>query len=185
MMKTLSFTLTSIAAACLVTAPVQASTKGCLSRSEAAAIMTFAMPGVVETARQKCRPHLPANNGFVQADKVIEARWKTESDAAWTKAKAAAKNIFGKDSSFLFQMMDDRALKSFAGAAISEVANQKIKPKNCGDIAFVYNELKPLPLANMSRLIVFAMEQAQNDKSGKQGKADDNGFSICPVTRAN
>jgi hypothetical protein len=68
--------------------------------------------------------------------------------------------------------MPDDALKALVGTALNVVVGNDIKPADCPKIDSIVAALAPLPISNISTLLVSIM--------GLAGSGKDEQFKICP-----
>lgn len=146
----------------------------CMTEAEATALFSYALPEMLNTVANKCAKTLPASSFLASKGTALVASYRSSVATDWPLAKAAFLKSAGPDDSdgarILAEMPDD-ALKALVGTALNVVVGSDIKPANCPKIDSIVAALAPLPISNISSLLVSIMGLA----GGKDEK-----FQICP-----
>ncbi len=172
---------TLAAAMALTITPALGQAPACVPKEQAKALVVYALPEALAALRTRCEAHLAETSPLMTRDIEVEDAWANAADMAWPDAKLAVKALMGPDSGFLFAALDDEALQQIAHLIIAEAIGDKVSPDSCGDIGYIYGEIKPLPVENFANLAVFVIRKSQADKADgdEAGDSDDNGFAIC------
>lgn len=147
----------------------------CMTEGEAVALFSFALPEMLDTVANKCAKALPSTSFISTRAPALVASYRTTSDANWPLAKTAFFKSAGEDdaeASKILAAMPDDALKALVGAALNVIVGKDIKPADCPKIDSVVAALAPLPITNISTLLVGLISLAGSGK-------DDDKFKIC------
>lgn len=156
----------------------QAAAQACVTERELTSLVTFALPGLMDSTIKTCQPHLAANGFFATQGPTLLTRYAGGRNAAWPVAKAAMMKLGGdKDvqTMDMVRSLPDQALQPFAEAMIAQVVSKNIKSDQCVAIERGARLLAPLPPENTAELITFIVSIVDKPKPGK--KAD---LSLCP-----
>jgi hypothetical protein len=147
----------------------------CMMEAEAVALFSFALPEMLDTVASKCAKTLPPTSFIATRAPALVASYRTTSAANWPLAKAAFFKSAGEDdadATKILAAMPDDALKALVGTALTVIVGNDIKPADCPKIDTVVASLAPLPMTNISTLLVGLISLAGSGK-------DDDKFKIC------
>jgi len=156
-----------------------AAAQSCLTERELNGLVTFALPGLMDSTIRTCRPHLAPGGYFATQGPALLGRYAAGKDAAWPVARGALMKIgTDKDAQTMdmVRKLPDNALQPFAEAMIAEMVAGKVKADQCVAIERGARLLAPLPPENTAELITFIVSLVDKPKPGK--KAD---LSLCPA----
>lgn len=148
----------------------------CLSDREVSGMMAFAIPSVLSTVTETCRPHL-ASDGFVALQsKAMISNYAARKDENWPLARAAFIK-FGdrgdsKTKSLIGKLPDD-LLKPLVEVGISSTLESDVKPAQCGNIERLLQILDRVGPQDTADLFGVVMMLAQS--GGKSAK----GITMC------
>jgi hypothetical protein len=172
-MKRIGFALMLAALPSLACAQVP----DCMPQAQASALVTFALPTLVEKLGQRCGEVLPPNAYIVANAGALADRYAPDSAAAWPQARRAIGMIFQK---FLGQPMPEdmnsNTIRVLAEPAIGSLLAKQINRDDC----FVANEAimdaRALSGADVGRLAVLAVSIAE-----RKGKGLTEVLKICKL----
>lgn len=148
----------------------------CLTQAEADGLVRFALPEVVTQLGNSCAANLPPEAYLVRAHVDLARRYTTEAASSAPIARVAIGKIAKLKPDQAAKLNDDM-VRGLLGIGISEAISGKIKPKDCGMVSAVLEQLDPLPAANMAGLIGIALREGSKPKPGETDK--DNPLRIC------
>jgi hypothetical protein len=139
----------------------------CMPQNQAAALVTFALPTLVERLGQRCSEVLPPNAYLVANATALADRYAPDSAAAWPQARRAIGMIFQK---FLGQPMppdmNSETIRVLAEPTIGSFLAKQINRDDC----FVANEAimnaRALSGTDVGRLTVLAVSIAERKGKG-------------------
>jgi hypothetical protein len=142
----------------------------CLPQPQAAALVTFALPTLVEKLGKRCSEVLPPNAYIVANAMELADRYRPDSAAAWPQARRAIGMVFQK---FLGQQMppemNSDMVRTLAEPALGSLLAKQVHREDC----FIANEAimdaRAVSGTDVGRLAILAVTIA--DKKGK-GIAD-------------
>lgn len=168
----LALTLTPFAATAAPAAKATDQTP-CMTRPQLEALITYALPSVIEGVTEKCAGTLSADTYLRRSSAALAARYRVDSDRQWPLVRSAMNAMIGPKLGDVGESVQKTLVSTVAGAAIVD----SIATKDCGTINEVVELLSPLPSANVGRLTaLLAVLGMKNDKPG------DNAFAICPAS---
>jgi hypothetical protein len=147
----------------------------CITEAEATASFAYALPEVLQSVANKCSQTLPASSFLTTKGKELAGSYRQGSATHWPLAKAAFFKIGGaknRGSEELMAAMPDSALQAIVTTAINVELVKGIKATDCQRIDTLVSALAPLPVLNISTLLVQVMAMAGSSKA--------NDFNICP-----
>lgn len=144
-----------------------AQTSDCLPQPQASALVTYALPTLVEKLGRRCAEVLPPTAYVVANADALADRYRPDSAAAWPRARQAIGMIFEK---FLGQPMpadmNSDAVRVLAEPLIGGFLAKQIDRNDC----FVANEAimdaRALSGADVGRLTVLAVTIAERKGKG-------------------
>ena len=139
----------------------------CMPQNQAAALVTFALPTLVERLSQRCSEVLPPNAYLIVNATALADRYAPDSAAAWPQARRAIGMIFQK---FLGQPMppdmNSDTIRVLAEPTIGSFLAKQINRDDC----FVANEAimnaRALSGTDVGRLTVLAVSIAERKGKG-------------------
>lgn len=143
---------------------------GCMTRSEAADLILFTLPGFVDGLAEKCAATLPPAAFLRSRAAAFTARLRTEGGDRWAGAKAAFDKIGGEP---LPSDMSDASLRPFLAEAMAKGMLEDVKTSDCATADELLAALAPLPAANLGTVVAMVMQMAKPDEN--------DGFRICPA----
>lgn len=171
----LTFQLGAALAALSVPASAHAQAQAsCMTEAEAAALFSYSLPEMLNTIVNKCSGKLPADSFLASKGTALVASYRSSVATDWPLAKAAFLKTGGShdpDGARILAEMPDDALKAMVGTALNVVVGKDIKPADCPKIDSIVAALAPLPISNISSLLIGIM--------GLAGSKDET-FRICP-----
>jgi hypothetical protein len=149
----------------------------CMPQPQAAALVTFALPTLVEKLGQRCSEVLAPNAYIVVNAMDLADRYRPDSAAAWPQARRAIGTIFQK---FLGQPMppdmNSDAIRMLAEPAIGSLLAKQIDRNDC----FIANEAimdaRAVSGTDVGRLAVLAITIAE-----RKGKGLTEMLKICKL----
>lgn len=157
----IAFMLAAMPSVALAQAP------DCMPQNQASALVTFALPTLVERLGQRCSEVLPPNAYIVANATALADRYAPDSAAAWPQARRAIGMIFQK---FLGQPMppdmNSDTIRVLAEPAIGSLLAKQISRDDC----FIANEAilggRALSGTDIGRLAVLAVSIAERKGKG-------------------
>ncbi|EGD58599.1 hypothetical protein Y88_0656 [Novosphingobium nitrogenifigens DSM 19370] len=157
----------------------QAQQDACLTQGDLAGMFAFALPTVIDSATQTCRPVL-ARDGFLASQGTALAdRYRTGQSAAWPVAKAAVLKVAAGRSGGVERyasFLPDSALQPFATGMIGQFIDTAIHPADCAEIEQALHFVAPLPPENAAGLIALVVARLDRARPGHKP-----GLPYCPV----
>ena len=146
----------------------------CVTEAEANALIGYSLPEVLQSVSNKCSPALPATSFLSSKGGQLVSTYRQGSAAHWPLAKAAFFKIGGKkaETDQVMASIPDSALQAIVTTAINVELVKNIKPADCARVDALVSNLAPLPLSNISALLVQLMAMA--------GPGKNNDFNLCP-----
>lgn len=173
--------LASIAAALLAAFPgIASAATPCLTSSEFASIAQFALPGMIDGARERCGQVLASDAFLTRGGAALAARYAADGRQAWPLAKAAFLKLSdtgNADANTMLRAMPDDALQQMLLGMIEGLVVSQMPLDTCGMTDRIIALLAPLPAANAAGLIAtlvqIGVDRRKGDKIGP--------LSICPA----
>ncbi|MCZ8170213.1 MAG: hypothetical protein ACK442_05660 [Novosphingobium sp.] len=160
-----------------IPALAQAQQPPCLTAQEFTAVSTFALPGVIRGAAQRCQAVLPQQAFLRSQSENLAQRYSRGRDKAWPEAKAAFIKIGGgtdPQAANLFRSMPDDTLKPFVEGAVSTMVSQQLPTDRCSAVDRLVMLLSPLPPESTAEVIGLAAGLGARGGQAKVGK-----LAIC------
>lgn len=158
-----------LAAFALPTA-VSAQTLRCIEQDQAAALVTFALPSLVQGLAQRCGPELPRNSYLLANSSALADRYRPDAAAAWPTARAAIAGIF---TQFLGQdmppEMNGDLVRQLAEPLLGNLLAKRISTADCVAVDSAISAAAVLPGRNIGRLAVVAITLADKKDKGIAG----------------
>lgn len=155
----------------------QVGQRPCLTPSEAKALATFVLPGLVDGLARRCRGTLASSAYLRQpAAEVLARRLRRDAAPSWPAARAAIEKLNGSRLPTLF---GDRFIMGIAESTASDLVLQRFDRADCGSIDDLVSGLAPLPSPNFSNVIAALIALG-----GDQAAGADAPLRICPAPPA-
>jgi len=138
----------------------------CMPENQAAALVTFALPTLVEQLANRCRDDLPPTS-YLQANAAALAdRYRPDAAAAWPEARRAIAGIF---TQFLGQPMpkdmNSDLIRTLAEPALGGLLAKQVNRSDCHVADAAVANVAPLTGRQIGRLAAIAATIA--DRKGK------------------
>lgn len=149
----------------------------CLTAQEFTAVSTFALPGVIRGAAQRCSAVLPSAAFLRNQSESLAQRYSAGRDRAWPQAKAAFLKIGGgmdPQAANLIKAMPDENLKPFVEGAVSSMVGQQLPTERCSTVDRLVTLLAPLPAESTAEVISLAAGLGARSGQARLGK-----LAIC------
>lgn len=177
-MLALKRTLALAAAFALPTPAIaQSAEPPCLTAQEFTAVSTFALPGVIRGAAQRCTPVLPSDAFLRSQSETLAKRYAAGRDRSWPQAKAAFFKIGGgldPQAASLLKAMPDESLKPFVEGAVTTMVGQQLPTDRCSAVDRLVMLLSPLPPESTAEVIGLAAGLGARSGQARVGK-----FALC------
>lgn len=173
-MPVLNRTLALVMAAALpVPAMAAAAEPPCLTAQEFTAVSTFALPGVIRGAAQRCSAVLPKDAFLSSRSESLAKRYSAGRDRSWPQAKAAFIKIGGgtdPQAANLLKAMPDESLKPFVEGAVTSMVGQQLPADRCSAVDRLVMLLSPLPAESTAEVIGLAAGLGARTGQARVGK---------------
>lgn len=149
----------------------------CLTAQEFTAVSTFALPGVIRGAAQRCAAVLPSSAFLRNESEQLANRYAAGRDRSWPQAKAAFLKVGGgmdPQAASLIRAMPDESLKPFVEGAVSTMVGQQLPTERCFAVDRLVALLSPLPAASTAEVIGLAAGLGASSGQARLGK-----LAIC------
>ncbi|HWI86295.1 MAG TPA: hypothetical protein VNT42_08250 [Sphingomonas sp.] len=139
----------------------------CIPQPQAAALVTFALPTLVDKLGRRCSEVLPPNAYIVANGADLADRYRPDSAAAWPQARRAIGTLFEK---FLGQPMpadmNSDAIRMLAEPMLGNLLAKQVDRQDC----FIANEAvidaRAMSGTDVGRLAVLAISIADRKDKG-------------------
>lgn len=162
--------LVPLLACALLPAQAIAQAPRCIAQDEAAALVTFALPTLVQSVAQRCAPELPRSAYLTANASLLSDRYRPEADAAWPSARAAIGRLF---SQFLGQPMpaemNSDLVRTLAEPLIGNLLAKQVSTADCTVVDTAVANVAPLSGRAIGRLAVLALTVADRKDKGIAG----------------
>jgi hypothetical protein len=145
----------------------------CLTAQEFTAVSTFALPGVIRGAAQRCSAILPQSAFLRSQSENLALRYAKGRDKSWPEAKAAFIKIGGgmdSQAAGLLKSMPDDSLKPFVESAVSTMVGQQLPTDRCVAVDRLVMLLSPLPAESTAEVIGLAAGLGARTGQARVGK---------------
>lgn len=154
----------------------------CLSKAEARALLTYALPQVINGTGKRCAVVLPADSYLRRHGSELAARYGAQKARYWPEAKAAFLRMSTAKDPQLGQFtrnLPDGSMQQLVDVTVEGMVSQNVKLESCNDIDLAIDLLSPLPPENTAGLIALFVEIGT--QAGRQADRSPNvgGFAIC------
>ena len=162
------FAISLMLVACPALAAAQAPV--CVPQSQAAALVTFALPTLVTQIAQRCQAELPPNAYLLANAQALADRFRPDADAAWPEARRAIGGLFSK---FLGQPMppdmNSDMIRLLAEPALGALLAKQVSPRDCMTADEAVSTVAPLRGRDLGRLAALAAAIADRKGTGIAG----------------
>jgi hypothetical protein len=168
-MKRLALTLAAFA---LPTATIAqaAPAPRCISQDQAAALVTFALPSLVQGLAQRCRPELSPNSYLEINARGLADRYTPDADAAWPLARRTIAGFFGQIlGQDMPAEMNGDMLRLLVEPLIGKLLAKQISTADCVTADAAIAAVAPLPGRNVGQLAALAATIADRKDKGLAG----------------
>ena len=162
----------------------------CLAPAELDAIFAYALPTVIDSAEQACRPVLPQDGFLAMQGADLAARYRVGQAASWLVAKAAVLKVgigalaghagtggLGKFATLL----PDSALQGFATGFVAQFVVESVHPGDCPDIDYALRMIAPLPPENAAGLITLVVRRIDRRRTENKQPGHKPALPLCAV----
>lgn len=149
----------------------------CVTPGEASSVLLILAPEAVAAVGTICAQALPSTALLRQPGGNFLARYRSEADAAWPRARGAFDKLVGGGSG----LFDADQLRPLLRAVVLPLLVGQIQPRDCVPIDHIVTLLAPLPPASVVDLLVTFI-QIDNDKRARSGRPA--GLPVCPAPPA-
>jgi hypothetical protein len=147
-----------------------AQTRACLPQDQAAALITFSLPTLVEQLAGRCGPALPSSAYMVANAVALADRYRADSAAAWPTARRAIAMLF---TQFLGQPMpaemDSDMVRTLAEPMLGNLLAKQVSQQDCGVADRAIADVAQLRGQAIGRLAVLAVTLADRKDKGIAG----------------
>jgi hypothetical protein len=154
-------------AALALPASASAQSLRCVPQDQAAALVTFALPSLVQGIAQQCGPELPRSAYLVSNATALADRYRPDAAAAWPTARTAIAGIF---SQFLGQEMPPEMngdlVRQLAEPLLGNLLAKRVNTGDCAAVDSAIGAAAALPGRNIGRLAVVAIMLADRKDKG-------------------
>ena len=147
-----------------------AQTPACMPQREAGALVTFALPTLVERLADRCREVLPPS-AYLEANAgALADRYRPDAAAAWPDARRAIAQIF---TQFLGQPMpadmNSDLVRTLAEPAMAGLLAKQVSKQDCFVADAAITDAAALSGRDLGRLAVLALTVADRKGNGIAG----------------
>jgi hypothetical protein len=159
----------------LVTLPAMAaaqtpSAPACMPQPQAAALVTFALPMLVQQLADRCRAELPATAYLEVNATALADRYRPDAAAAWPLARRAIAQIF---TQFLGQPMpaemNSELVRTLAEPALAGLLAKQVRRSDCATADAAIADVSALSGRAVGRLAAIAVTVADRKGQGIAG----------------
>lgn len=142
----------------------------CVPKEEAAALVTFALPTVVERLAERCRPALPASAYLSTYSGQLADRYRPDAASAWPTARRAIGRLFSQllGQSMPAEMNSDM-IRQLAEPAIASLLADKVKTTDCATASEALQSLSALSGRDVGKLAALGATIADRKGEGIAG----------------
>lgn len=158
----------------------------CLTRPEAQAMFTYALPQVISGTAKRCQQVLPADSYLRTHGTELANRYATQKGRSWPEAKAAFLKLSEGQSSDVAKFarnLPDESLRPLVDITVEGLVSQHLPLKSCDRIDLAVDLLAPLPPENTAGLIALIVEMTAKAKdvapADVADKAKIAGLTLC------
>jgi len=161
----------------LVSTPVAAQPRPCLTNAEAETLALVALPDIIGQTGQVCAARLPAASLIRRQQGPLIAKYQAAADAAWPAAQRVIAKLSNPAATLLLQSEYARPVLT---SLVTPLIVGRIDLADCGTIDRLVTLLEPLPPRNTAGVIVTVLQYLKADKA-RGGKASVPDLPLCPA----
>ncbi|KTE38248.1 hypothetical protein ATE62_11750 [Sphingopyxis sp. HIX] len=158
----------------MVGMPAQAVAQTCITRTEIAGMMGYAMPSVIEGVRNTCAAHLPADAFLATGVEAMIESYRAVQADNWPTARAAFMK-FGADEGetdpSVMEQMPDELLQPLVEAMIPTMIEGEIKPGSCRDVDTLVASLAAMSPKQAGDFMAAILALTGDDKPGEKQRS--------------
>lgn len=159
----------ALAAVALPTASI-AQAPRCVTQDQAAALVTFALPSLVQGLAERCQAELPPNAYLSANARALSDRYQPDADAAWPVARRTIAGFFGQLlGQPMPQEMNSDMLRLLIEPLLGRLLAKQISTADCVTADAAIAAAAPLPGRNLGRLAAMAAAIADRKDKGIAG----------------
>ena len=163
------------------TAQAAQAARPCVTASEAEALFLAMAPDLITQAGAICATALPANALLRRPASAFVAKYRAESNGAWTNAKGALAKIAGAD---LQPLLESEYARPMLSGMLAPLLAANLDPADCEPVNRILTYMEPLPARNTAGLLVTILQLSQqNGKAQKAVGTPRTDLSICPAIK--
>lgn len=151
-------------------AQTPAAPQSCMPQPQAAALVTFSLPMLVQQLASRCRDDLPASAYLPANAGTLAERYRADAAAAWPMARRAIAQIF---TQFLGQPMPDDMnsdlIRTLAEPALAGLLAKQIHRSDCATANAAITDVAALSGRAVGRLAAIAATVADRKGNGIAG----------------
>ena len=172
--------LAPLAAALLATLPgIANAAVPCVTAGEFASLTQFALPAMIDGARERCAPTLAPDAFLVRSGPSLAARYAADR-TSWPQAKAAFLKLSDtgdRDANAMLSLMPDDAMQKTVLGVVEGLVVSQLPLSDCARVDRAVGLLSPLPAGNIAGLVAMLVQLgADAGKTPKLGP-----LRICPT----
>ncbi|PZU08551.1 hypothetical protein [Sphingomonas sp.] len=159
-------------AAAALAMPAATSAQGlrCMPQEQAASLVTFALPSLVQGLAQRCGPELPRTAYLPANADALADRYRPDAAAAWPSARTAIAGIFtqvlGQE---MPPEMNSDLVRQLAEPLLGNLLAKRISTSDCAAADTAISAAAALPGRNVGRLAIVAIMLADRKDKGIAG----------------
>lgn len=142
----------------------------CITQDQAASLVTFALPTLVQGLAQRCSQVLPPNAYLVANAQALADRYQGDADAAWPVTR---RTIGGFFETLLGQPMPPEMngdlLRVLVEPMLGKLLARQISTSDCATVDMAVSAAAPLPGRNVGKLAAMAAMIADKKDKGIAG----------------
>ncbi|NIJ06610.1 hypothetical protein FHS31_000192 [Sphingomonas vulcanisoli] len=142
----------------------------CISQGQAASLVTFALPSLVQGVARRCANSLGPNAYLSINAEALARRYQPDADAAWPLARRTMAGFF---SQLLGQPMPEEmnsdVLRMLLEPMLGKLLAKAVNIGDCGTINAAITQAAPLPGHNLGELAAMAATIADKKDKGIAG----------------
>lgn len=144
----------------------------CLTQDELGGLVTFALPVVLDSAIQACRPDLSPKGWFARHGAGLVRGYAARKGSAWPAARAALVKLGSTDRAMkeTLARLPDSALQPFAEGLVTQMVGDGISAGQCPVLERAASLLAPLPPSSTAELVSVIITLADQPKPGKPSR---------------
>lgn len=142
----------------------------CISQDQAASLVTFALPSLVEGVSKRCAPILGPNAYLTINAGGLAQRYTPDADAAWPVVRRTISGFFEQALGQPMPTdMNSDVLRMLAEPMVGKLLAKAVDTRDCGTINAAITQAAPLPGRNLGQLAAMAATIADKKDKGIAG----------------